>query len=92
MYNPQTTDERNQIKDRVKDVSANLREGKAELKEGAAEVTRQLQDKLHEGQESIRHYAGVVDKQLRKDPWPVVAGIAVGSLLIGFILGSSKRG
>ncbi|HCE43406.1 MAG TPA: hypothetical protein DET40_07645 [Lentisphaeria bacterium] len=45
----------------------------ASIKEAAADKTREI--------------AGAIDQNVRKNPWPYVAGVAVGALMLGFILG-----
>ena len=42
------------------------------------------------GTERAREIADEVDKQVRENPWPYIGGVALGSLLIGYILGRSK--
>jgi len=42
------------------------------------------------GTERVREIATDVDKQVRENPWPYISGVALGSLLIGYILGRSK--
>jgi ElaB/YqjD/DUF883 family membrane-anchored ribosome-binding protein len=54
-------------------------------------VMADMENKLKLGQEKLKTVAGDVDKQLRDHPWPVVAGVAVSCLLVGFILGANKR-
>lgn len=42
------------------------------------------------GTEKAREIAADVDKQVRENPWPYIGGVAIGALLIGYILGRSK--
>lgn len=42
------------------------------------------------GTERAKEIAADVDKQVRENPWPYIGGVALGSLLIGYILGRSK--
>ena len=37
--------------------------------------------------EKAKEIAGAVDKSVRENPWPYIGGVAVGALLLGFILG-----
>jgi ElaB/YqjD/DUF883 family membrane-anchored ribosome-binding protein len=55
------------------------------------DVLLDMESKLKQGQEKIKTVAADVDKRLRDNPWPVVAGVAVGCILLGFILGKNKR-
>jgi ElaB/YqjD/DUF883 family membrane-anchored ribosome-binding protein len=42
------------------------------------------------GTERAKEIAAEVDQQVRENPWPYIGGVALGSLLIGYILGRSK--
>lgn len=42
------------------------------------------------GTERAREIAAEVDQQVRENPWPYIGGVAIGSLLIGYILGRNK--
>jgi ElaB/YqjD/DUF883 family membrane-anchored ribosome-binding protein len=61
-------------------------QGEQKLKMTAAEIER----KLKQGEEQLKRAVSSVDKQLHDNPWPVVAGVAVGCLLIGFLAGSRR--
>jgi len=50
----------------------------------AAEIAANLKDAAAE---KTREIAGAIDHGVRKNPWPYIAGVAVGSLMLGFILG-----
>jgi ElaB/YqjD/DUF883 family membrane-anchored ribosome-binding protein len=54
-------------------------------------VMQDVENKLKQGQDKIKTVAAGVDKQLRDNPWPIVAGVAVGCILVGFIMGANKR-
>jgi len=47
------------------------------------EKAEEAQELLEQGQKRIVKYAKVVDKQIHKNPWPVVIGVAVVSFLLG---------
>ena len=67
--------------------SSAILEGEARIKEMASSA----QKKIRQGQEQLKDIVGDVDKQLHENPWPIVAGVSAASLLLGFIIGSSKR-
>lgn len=54
-------------------------------------VMSDMEDKIKLGQEKFKTVAAGVDKQLRDNPWPIVAGVAVGCILLGFIMGANRR-
>lgn len=49
------------------------------------------EDFLGEGTESLREVADDLDDKVHENPWGYIGGVAVGALLLGFILGSSSR-
>ncbi|MBF0489546.1 MAG: hypothetical protein HQL15_02875 [Candidatus Omnitrophica bacterium] len=54
-------------------------------------VLSDVESKLKQGQEKLKTVVADVDKQVRDNPWPVIAGVAVGCVLLGFIMGVNKR-
>jgi len=61
------------LKERLALAAHKAAEMAASLKEAAADKTREI--------------AGAIDQNVRKNPWPYVAGVAVGALMLGFLLG-----
>ena len=72
----------------IKDTLTQVAMDKKEIIENA---TRIAKDRIEEGQEYITEVAQDIDKQVRKNPWPYIGGVAVTALLVGFILGNSKK-
>ncbi|MEM4247822.1 MAG: hypothetical protein QXH80_01020 [Candidatus Nanoarchaeia archaeon] len=62
----------------------NLREKLAAAGQKAAEIAKQLKET---SEVKAKELAGAVDENVRKNPWPYIGGVAVGALLLGFILG-----
>ena len=54
-------------------------------------VKQTAEDFLAEGGDSLRAAADDLDDRVRENPWGYIGGVAVGALLLGFILGSSSR-
>ena len=46
---------------------------------------------LGENGEALREVASDLDDRVHDNPWAYLGGVAVGALLLGFILGSSSR-
>ncbi|MGI6495381.1 MAG: DUF883 family protein [Kiritimatiellia bacterium] len=77
---------------------ANLREtlidaGKASgaaAGEVAARTREALANAYDVGQEKIKRAAGAVDSQVHATPWPFVGGVALVSLMFGYILGRTR--
>ena len=81
-------DDLNAAKDKVGAYATTaIREGEEKVRDIVTEAEKRLKD----GAEQAKKIAKSVDKQLHENPWPIVAGVAAGSLLLGFILGTSKR-
>lgn len=49
------------------------------------------QDAIVKGEEKIKEVVSEADQRVRKDPWPYIAGTAVFSLLLGYLMGSKRR-
>jgi ElaB/YqjD/DUF883 family membrane-anchored ribosome-binding protein len=49
-----------------------------------------LQDYASERVEQGRKIVGRVDKSVHENPWPVISGVALGSLAVGFLLGRGR--
>ncbi len=54
-------------------------------------VMSEVENKIKEGEIKFKTVAADVDKQLRDNPWPIVAGVAVGCVLLGFIMGAVNK-
>ncbi|MFZ2653833.1 MAG: hypothetical protein WAX69_02855 [Victivallales bacterium] len=61
-----------------------LKERLALAAQRAAEMAANLKDVAAD---KTREIAGAIDQNVRKNPWPYVAGVAVGALMLGFVLG-----
>ena len=44
-----------------------------------------------EGEEKVKEVVSEADKRVRKDPWAYIAGAAVCSLLLGYLMGSKRK-
>ncbi len=62
----------------------NLREKLSAAGQKAAEIAKQLKET---SEVKAKEIAGAVDENVRKNPWTYIGGVAVGALLLGFILG-----
>ena len=68
--------------------------GKEVIKEGEDQLRNALceaQKHLKQGQEQVIKWTGDINKQTHENPWPVVAGVGVGCLLLGLLIGKSKN-
>ena len=46
---------------------------------------------IEEGSDQAMEMVEDLDKQVRKNPWAYIGGAALGALLVGYIMGSSKN-
>ena len=49
------------------------------------------QKAIDEHSETVKEIAEDLDEKVHENPWPYIGGVALGALLLGYILGSSKR-
>jgi len=86
-------------KDELKRLMANryshIREAMTSGVDQGKEVLKHAQDITQEaivqGKEKIIEIAGDVDKRVHKDPWVYIAGTAVASLLLGYLMGAKRK-
>ncbi len=68
------------------DLSKTIEHGEEKLKNAACEA----QKRLKQGQEQVQQLISQADKQLHENPCPIVAGVAVGCLFLGFFAGNAR--
>ena len=67
---------------------SNLKESLTAAKDHAFEATTHAKDA---GVEKAREIARDVDEGVHQNPWPYIAGSAVVSVLLGYILGRGRK-
>jgi ElaB/YqjD/DUF883 family membrane-anchored ribosome-binding protein len=55
------------------------------------EIAADAQKMLKQGQEQAGKALQSLDKQVRDNPWPVIAGVAVGAFLLGSLVNKSRN-
>jgi len=78
------TDRYSQIRDVLEDAAKKSKKTYRRVKNDAEEW-------VGEGGESVREVISDLDDKVHENPWAYLGGVAVGALLLGFILGSSSR-
>jgi ElaB/YqjD/DUF883 family membrane-anchored ribosome-binding protein len=86
-------------KDELKDLMANryshIREAMTSGVDHGRDVFKHTQDLAQEailqGKEKAIEMAGDLDKRVHKEPWTYVAGAAVTSLILGYLMGSNRK-
>ena len=54
-------------------------------------LLKQGEHALKQGQEKIKSVVSDVDEKLHENPWPYLSGVALGFLLLGFLMGGGSR-
>ena len=72
------------IRQAVQDAAAQQGERFNRVRQAAGEA-------IEIGGERIKQVASDVDEKVKENPWPYIGGVAVGALLLGFILGASRN-
>ena len=67
-------------------LSSAIRQGEEKVKDTICDS----EQKLREKQDQLKQYISIADKNLHENPWPIVTGVAVGCLLVGFLAGRQR--
>jgi ElaB/YqjD/DUF883 family membrane-anchored ribosome-binding protein len=62
-----------------------------QVQEKSKDIVGDAQKKIKEGQEQVGKVIETLDKQLRENPWPIVAGVAIGAFILGSIVSKSNN-
>jgi len=62
-----------------------------QAEEKGKEIAANAQKMLKQGQEQAGKAFESLDKQVRQNPWPVIAGVAVGAFLLGSLVSKSNK-
>ncbi len=73
------------------DMEQKIEQKGREWEEKARGAISDVSQKLKQGQEIVQEKFEEVDKKLHENPWPILAAVAITSLLLGFIMGNSRR-
>jgi ElaB/YqjD/DUF883 family membrane-anchored ribosome-binding protein len=80
----------NATKDKIGEFSRNAQHGIQQGEEKLRSAASETQKRLKQGQEQVQQLISQADKQLHENPWPIVAGVAVGCLFLGFFAGNVR--
>lgn len=95
LLNEAARDKKDELQHLLGEKYAHIKDALTEVamsnKDVLADVKRIAQERIDEGREKVEAVIADVDTQVRRNPWPYIGGAAAAALLIGYILGSSKR-
>jgi ElaB/YqjD/DUF883 family membrane-anchored ribosome-binding protein len=80
----------NLLGDKYSDIRKVIEQAAGKQKQNLKRVQRVAEDWMEEGEEKLRDVVTEVDERVHENPWPYIGGVAVGALMLGFILGSSS--
>jgi ElaB/YqjD/DUF883 family membrane-anchored ribosome-binding protein len=95
LLNEAAKEKGDELKGLMADRYSHIREAMTAGVERGKEVLKQTQDltqqAIVQGKEKAVEIATDVDKRVHKDPWAYIAGAAVASLLLGYLMGSKRK-
>lgn len=57
----------------------------------AGQTKKQIVKSLHEEEKMLKEVAADLDKKVHKEPWLFLGGVALGSLVLGLLLGRTNQ-
>ena len=81
----------NLLGDKYTDIRRIIEQTAAKQKQSLKRAGRVAEEWMEEGGDKLREAASEVDDRVHENPWAFIGGVAIGTLLLGFILGSSSR-
>ena len=78
-------------KDKKEELKSLMTNKYAYIQEAMATGIDQTQHVLVQGKEKVKEIVCDVDKHAHKEPWIYIAGTAVASLLLGYLMGSKRK-
>ena len=77
--------------DKYADIRRVIEQQAEKQKQNIHRAQRLAGDWVDEGDEKVRAAVTDLDDKVHDNPWTYIAGVGVGALLLGFLLGSSSR-
>jgi ElaB/YqjD/DUF883 family membrane-anchored ribosome-binding protein len=75
------------IGEAVRNVGESLKGVGGSMREYSSHAYEQVTEVANEGLLRGRELGRKVDQQVRENPWPVIGGVAIGTFLLGFMMG-----
>ena len=77
--------------DKYSTIKSALQDAAQQQTERLNRLKQQAGEAWEVGGERAKEIAAEVDEKVKENPWPYIGGVAVGALLLGFILGASRN-
>ena len=81
----------NLLGDKYSHIKEAIQETASEKLQEFNRLKQTAQQVVEEGGEKFKEVAADIDEKVRENPWPYIGGVALGAIVLGYILGSSKR-
>jgi len=74
--------------DNVKDVFLTREEQARAAIKGARQYASEKAEHYYKtGEDAVKEYSKSIDEEVHRNPWQYIGGVAVGALLLGYIMG-----
>lgn len=64
---------------------------KEEMSKGFNRIKKLTTETFEDGSKQVRNTVADVNRQIKKNPWTFVGGIAAGAVALGYLLGVTKK-
>ncbi len=95
LLNEAAKEKKQEIQQLFGDKYSTIRQAVQEAAEKQGERLNRIRQSASEafevGSERAKEIASEVDEKVKENPWPYIGGVAVGALLLGYILGASRN-
>lgn len=84
LLNSYAKDKRDELQDMMTRKYSNLRSVMDDMRGDASQM-------FQSGREKVKQTAQDIDKSVHDHPWQYIGGVALGALIVGYLLGRSQK-